>query len=111
MVIGTRTGVDVDIVLQDYIRGLDFDETLEADLEGIRTRVNPEGVAMFDQRSGGGSFVLENIGLSAAPFLRNAIDAHRAITFQLIPSEDQQEIWQWFVILAILVVVVAMLFY
>ena len=66
---------------------------------------------MFDQRSGGGSFVLENIGLSAAPFLRNAIDAHRAITFQLIPSEDQQEIWQWFVILAILVVVVAMLFY
>ena len=109
--IGTRTGVDVDIVLQDYIRGIDFDETLEADLDGIRTRVNPEGVAMFDQRSGGGSFVLENIGLSSASFLQNAIDSHRSITFQLIPSEDQQEIWQWVVVLAVLVIVVAMLFY
>jgi len=111
VVIGTRTGVDVDVVLQDYVRGIDFDETLEADLDGIRTRVDPEGVAMFDQRSGGGSFVLENVGLSAASFLRNAIDSHRSVTFQLVPSEDQQEIWQWFVILAILVVVVAMLFY
>ena len=112
VVIGTRTGVDVDIVLQDYIRGIDFDETLEADLEGIRTRVNPEGVAMFDQRSGGGSFVpREHRPCRRRRSLRNAIDAHRAITFQLIPSEDQQEIWQWFVILAILVVVVAMLFY
>lgn len=111
VVIGTRTGVDVDVVLQDYVRGIDFDETLEADLDGIRTRVDPEGVAMFDQRSGGGSFVLENVGLSSASFLRNAIDSHRSVTFQLVPSEDQQEIWQWFVILAILVVVVAMLFY
>ena len=52
VVIGSRTGADLDIVLQDYIRGVDYDETLEADLEGLRTRLNPEGVAMFDARSG-----------------------------------------------------------
>ena len=111
VVIGTRTGVDLDIVLQDYVRGIDYDATLEADLEGLRTRLNPEGVAMFDQRSGGGSFVLDAAGLSSGAFLRNAIDSHRSITFELIPAEDKQEVWQWVVVLAILVIVGAMLFY
>ncbi len=111
VVIGSRTGADLDIVLQDYIRGVDYDETLEADLEGLRTRLNPEGVAMFDARSGSGSFILDNANLSSGSFLRNAIDNHRAITFQLIPAEDKQEVWQWVVLFAILVIVAAMLLY
>ena len=111
IVIGSRTGADLDIVLQDFIRGVDYDQTLEADLEGIRTRLNPEGVAMFDARSGGGSFILDNANLSSGSFLRNSIDDHRAITFQLIPAEDKQEVWQWVVLCAILVIVAAMLFY
>ena len=111
VVIGSRAGADLDIVLQDFVRGVDYDETLEADLEGIRTRLNPEGVAMFDARSGGGSFILDNGNLSSGSFLRNAIDDHRAITFQLIPAEDKQEVWQWVVLGAILVIVAAMLFY
>ena len=111
IVIGSRTGADLDIVLQDFVRGVDYDQTLEADLEGIRTRLNPEGVGMFDARSGGGSFILDNANLSSGSFLRNAIDDHRAITFQLIPAEDKQEVWQWVVLFAILVIVAAMLFY
>ena len=111
VVIGSRTGADLDIVLQDFVRGVDYDQTLEADLEGIRTRLNPEGVAMFDARSGGGSFILDNANLSSGSFLRNSIDDHRAITFQLIPAEDKQEVWQWVVLFAILVIVAAMLFY
>ena len=109
--IGSRTGVNLDIVLQDYVRGVDYDATLEADLEGIRTRLNPDSLAMFDQRAGGRSFVLDTTGLSSASFLRTAIDGHRSITFQLIPAEDKQEIWQWIVMLAVFVIVVAMLFY
>ncbi len=111
VVIGSRTGADLEIVLQDYIRGVDYDETLEADLEGIRTRLNPDGVAMFDARSGGGSFILDNANLASGSFLRNSVDDHRAITFQLVPAEDKQEVWQWVVLFAIFVIVAAMLFY
>ena len=109
--VGSRTGVDLDSVLVNYVRGIDYDQTLEADLEGIRTRLNPDSVASFDQRSGGRSFVIDSAGLSSANFLRNVIDGHRSITFQLIPSDDKQEVWQWVVMLAVMVLVLAMLFY
>ena len=109
--IGSRTGVNVDSVLTDYVRGVDYDETLEADLEGQRTRLGLDGITMLEQRTGGRSFIVDNTQLSSDTFLRNVIDSHRSISFQLIPAEDKQEIWQWVVMLAILVFVAAMIFY
>lgn len=109
--IGSRTGVELDIVLQDYVRGVDYDETLEADLEGIRTSINTDGLGMLETRLGGTSYILDSAGLSADSFLQNAINAHRSVTFQLIPAEDTQEIWQWVVTFAVVLFVVAMLFY
>ena len=109
--IGSRTGVNVDSVLTDYIRGVDYDETLEADLEGQRTQLGLDGIAMLEQRTGGRSFIVDSPQLSSDTFLRNVVDSHRSISFQLIPAEDEQEVWQWVVMLAILVFVGAMLFY
>ncbi|MCY4662095.1 MAG: VWA domain-containing protein [Acidobacteria bacterium] len=109
--IGSRTGVELDIVLQDYVRGVDYDETLEADLEGIRTAINTDGLGMLETRLGGTSYILDSAGLSADSFLQNAINSHRSVTFQLIPAEDTQEIWQWVVTFAVVLFVVAMLFY
>ena len=109
--IGSRTGVDLDIVLQDYVRGIDYDASLEADLDGLRTRLNTEDLGMLEQRTGGRSFVIDSTSLSAVSFLRNVIDSHRSISFQMIPGEDKQEVWQWVVTLAVLVFIVAMLFY
>ncbi len=109
--VGSRTGVELDVVLQDYVRGVDYDQTLEADLEGLRTRLNTEDLGMLEQRTGGRSFVLDSEAISSAPFLQNAVDSHRSISFQLIPGEDKQEVWQWVVTMAVLLFVVAMLFY
>ena len=109
--IGSRTGVELDIVLQEYVRGVDYDETLEADLEGIRTSINTDGLGMLETRLGGSSFIIDSGGLSADSFLQNIINSHRSVTFQLIPAEDTQEIWQWVVTLAVVLFVVAMLFY
>ena len=50
--IGSRNGVNIDSVLTDYIRGVDYDETLEADLEGQRTRLGLDGLAMLELRTG-----------------------------------------------------------
>ena len=109
--IGSRTGVELDLVLQDYVRGEDYDETLEADLEGIRTVLNTDGLGMLETRLGGSSFIIDSAGLSADSFLQNVINSHRSVTFQLIPAEDTQEIWQWVVTFAVVLFVLAMLFY
>ena len=109
--IGSRTGVNVDTVLTDYVKGVDYDETLEADLEGQRTRLGLDSVGMLEQRTGGRSFIVDSPQVSSDTFLRNVVDSHRSISFQLIPAEDKQEVWQWVVMFAILVFVAAMLFY
>lgn len=109
--VGARTGTNLDDVLQEYVRGVDYDEALEADLFGQRTRLNTEGLSMLEQRTGGQSFVIESSGVSSAPFLRNAVNSHRSISFQLIPAEDKQEVWQWVLAFAVVVFVVAVLFY
>ena len=109
--VGSPVGTDLDTVLLDYVSGIDYDETLVADLEGIRTRLRTEGLLMLEQRTGGQSFTVDSAGVSAAPFLRNAVNAHRAISFQLIPADDRQEVWQWMLALAVLTFVIAVLFY
>ena len=109
--IGSRIGVDLNVVLQDYIRGVDYDATLDADLEGLRTSLGMEGLQLLEQRTDGRSYVIDNPGTSAAAFLRNVIDSHRSISFQLIPAEDKQEVWQWVVVLAVILFVAAMVFY
>jgi hypothetical protein len=109
--IGSRTGTNVDSVLIDYVRGIDYDETLEQDLAGLRTQLGFEGINMVEQRTGGRSVIVDSPQVDAATFLRNVIDSHRSISFELVPSDDQQEIWQWFVMLAIVVFVLAIVFY
>ena len=93
------------------MRGADYDETREMDLEGQRTQLGLDGIAMVEQRTNGRSIIVDSTQASSADFLRNAIDSHRSISFQLIPSDDNQEVWQWVVMLAIFVFVAAMIFY
>ncbi len=109
--VGSPIATDLDRVLDDYVPGIDYDATLVADLEDVRTRLTTDGFSMLETRTGGRSFVIDSPGISAAPFLRNAIDSHRSVTFQLIPSDDKQEIWQWVLALAVLAFIVAVLFY
>ena len=59
--VGSRTGVNVDTVLTDYVRGVDYDDTLVADLEGQRTRLGVEGIGMLEQRTGGRSFIRRRV--------------------------------------------------
>jgi len=109
--IGTRAGASVDSVLMDYVRGVDYDETLVADLEGQRTRLGLDGIGLLEQRTSGRSFLVDSLQISSSNFLRNVVDSHRSISFQLVPAEDKQEVWQWVVMLAIFIFVAAMLFY
>ncbi len=81
------------------------------DLEGQRTQHGLDGIGMVEQRTNGRSEDVDSTQASSANFLCNAIDSHRSISFQLIPADDMQEVWQWVVMLAIFVFVAAMIFY
>lgn len=109
--IGSRTGLDLDVVLQDYKLGIDYDPLLAADLAGIHTRLENESILMFEQRTGGRSFILDSAEISSTMFLRNAIDSHRGISFQVVPSDEQQELWQIALVFAVFFLVLAVLFY
>ena len=109
--IGARTATDLDVVLQKYVRGIDYDEALAAELDGQRTRLDTDGLLMLEQRTGGRSFVIESSGVSSDQFLRNVVQSHRSISFQLVPAEDKQEIWQWVLVFAIGIFVLAILLY
>ena len=109
--VGSPVGTDLGRVLLDYVPGVDYDQTLLGELEGINTRLSTEGLSMLEQRTGGRSFVIDSAGVASGPFLRRAVGDHRAITFQLVPSDDRQEVWQWVLALAVLTFVVAILFY
>ncbi len=109
--VGSPIATDLDRVLEDYVQGIDYDATLVTDLEGIRTQLTTAGFSMLEQRTSGRSFVVDSPGISASPFLRAAIDSHRSISFQLVPSDDRQEVWQWVLAAAVLVFIVAVIFY
>ena len=109
--IGARTATNLDAVLLDYVRGIDYDEALAAELDGQRTRLDTDGLLMLEQRTDGRSFIIESPGVSSDQFLRNVVQSRRSISFQLIPAEDKQEIWQWVLVFAIGVFVLAVLLY
>ena len=109
--IGTRTGVDLSDVLLDYEKGVDYDNALEMELEALRTQLNTDTLSFLEQRSGGRTFIIDNADVSASTFLKDVVDSHRSISFELAADEDEQEIWQYVVGLAILVFAAAIIFY
>ena len=109
--VGSSLGADLSDVLLDYVPGVDYENDLVNELDGVYTRLSTEGLLMLEQRTGGRSFVIDAAGVSSGPFLSRAVGEHRAITFQLVPSDDRQDVWQWVLALAVLTFVVAILFY
>ncbi len=109
--IGSRTGSDLTAILRDYERGRDYDETLAAELKGQRPRLSMPALSLLAQRTGGGTFMIDSLGSSASSFLRDAVESHRSTSFQLIPNEETEEAWQYFVIAGVFLFALAVLFY
>jgi hypothetical protein len=109
--IGSRTVTNLDSILSDYVNGIDYDEELQAELIGQRTRLGISGLRMLEQRAGGRSFVIESPSISSTQFLRNVVESHRSISLQLTPGENKQEIWQWVLLFAVGIFILAVLLY
>ena len=108
--IGTRTGAEMTSILDAY-RPEDYDPTLASELTGQRTVLRMSTLSFLAERTGGAVFLLDDAGRSATDFLRTAVSAHRGLTFQLTPSDDGLDAWQYLLACGILIFGVAVLFY
>ena len=107
--IGTEQGAALKEILRLYPRR-DYDETLGADLEDQYTRLNRAMLSYIARRTGGKEFVLNDPAVRANGFLRDAINAHRSVGFQLVSRDTRQDVWQYLVIVAIAVMVIGWCF-
>ena len=62
-------------------------------------------------RTGGKTFTIESLGGSAVAFLREVIESHRNISFQMTHQPHKQDVWRYFVAAAVLVFACAVLMY
>jgi hypothetical protein len=110
--VGSQPGRELVEVLRHYQPGRDYDDQLVAELKAEpRSRLDTQWLRLIAQRTGGRLFTIESAGATTAGFLRSAIASHRSLSLSLTREETQQEVWMWVVILAILVALVAMMFY
>lgn len=109
--IGSSGGIDLLRVLSAYERGRDFDDALVAELQGQRTQLSVDRLSALAQQTGGKAFVIDSVGISALPFMRAAVASHRPLTFQLIPEDKPQEVWQRVLIAALVLLALAALLY
>jgi hypothetical protein len=101
--IGTQYGAALREILRNY-PARDYDETLAAELEDQHTRVNRAMLANIARRTGGKEFIVDDEAVRANGFLRDAISAHRSVGFQFVSRDVRQDVWQYLVIAAIVVV-------
>jgi hypothetical protein len=109
--VGSRAGEKLTAVLSDYTAVRDYDQSLAAELEGQHTRLGMSNLSLIAQRTGGEAFMIDTLGRAAAPFLRDAVEAHRAVSFQLTRKQDKQAAWQHVVVIALVLFAVCVLFY
>ena len=110
--IGSQSGRELADVLRNYQRGRDYDDDLVAELKAEpRSRLDTQWLRLIAQRTEGRVITIESAGATATGFLRSAIASHRSISLQLTREESQQEVWTYILAIAILVALVAVIFY
>jgi hypothetical protein len=107
--IGTRRGEELTEILGHLTPGRDYDPSLRGELEGQRTRLSMVALSSLAERTGGKTFTIESLGGSAAGFLREVIESHRNISFQMTSQQQKQDVWRYLVAAAVLVFAAAVL--
>jgi hypothetical protein len=109
--IGTSRGEALSTILRDLTPGRDYDLALPSELEGQHTRLSMVTLSSLAARTGGKTFRLESLGGSASGFVRDVVESHRTISFQLTRQQHQQDLWPQLVAAAVLAFAAVVLLY
>src|SRR3989344_653144 len=109
--IGTRTGADLLSILRDYKKDFDYNDSLVADLKDQSSRLDLEPLRIISSATGGRVISLESANADAQNFLRDSVDSNRSASFEIVPGGDRQDLWQLFLLAALCVAAIAIIFY
>lgn len=106
--IGTRSGAGLIDILRDYKKGAEYDPVLEEELRDQVSRLNTANLDHIATITGGRSFFVENFRSDAGGFIRASVDKHRSTFVESAPGEEKEELWLYFLLVALLVFIAGM---
>ncbi len=108
--IGTRSGAFMTDILRDYKKIEQYDPQLENDLSGQVSRLDVKSLQYIKNTSGSeGPFLIENERESAIHFIKMATSRYRSTTLEPVVSEENKELWQYFLIAALIVFLIGVI--
>ncbi len=113
--IGTQSGVDWLSLLRGYKKGEDYEEGLIQDWKNSVSRIDKENL-MFLARStgvglGNNIWTVENSATTVKNYISTAIKSNRRVLFEFGHGENGQDLWQYFLLTAIGILVFGILSY
>lgn len=115
--IGTQRGVNWLSLLRDYKEYVDYPAALLQDKEwqNSASRIDKENLMFLARSTGvqpeGNIWTVENGATTVKLYLSEAIGSNRRILLEFGQSEDDQGLWQYFLIVAIIILVLGVLTY
>ena len=109
--VGTRNGVN----LLSSIRRMKSTELvwnqISKEIAGITTALKPANLSALTSGTGEGYFIIDNEGTTAKDFLSKTVNSYRSGTERVIPSEGVNEFWHYFIMLSLIFIILAIIFY
>ncbi|MEK9180455.1 MAG: vWA domain-containing protein [Patescibacteria group bacterium] len=110
--VGTRRGYPLLSILSRYKKGEDYDEEVEKEWRGERTRLETKSLEYVARATGGQLFTIEDEGGSAKAFIEKAINSQRSFSVvEENKTEIHTEYWRYAVIAALILLALAIIFY
>ncbi len=106
--IGRPEGEKLVDILNDYKHN-EYDGSLPHDLEGKVSRLDEENLDYLGISTGGKKFIMTASGADASDFMRRVIDSHRSTTVEPSSSDERQELWVYFLFVALAIFTLAII--
>ena len=108
--IGSKKTTRLDSVLNDYNKGVEYDQKLADDIKDQVTSLNPVTLDLLARNTGGRMMTIEDEGANAEQFLADAINTHRSSTIGAEYADVRVEFWHEFIYLALIFFVLGIMF-
>lgn len=110
--IGTRHGVPLTTVLDNYKKGEGYNDQTVAELkeQGI-TRLDTTTLNLLSIQTGGSVATVENVAGSVEGFLKNVINDNRNSSLEVASEPEKKELWREFLYAAVIFILLAIAIY
>ncbi|MEK9194319.1 MAG: VWA domain-containing protein [Patescibacteria group bacterium] len=107
--VGTRSGVPLLSVLDDYVSSFDYESNLLDEWRGEMTKLELKHLDYLANKTGGRVYTIEDNKQSIGKFLRQVMDSERKLSFEISEDEEKKvELWWYALLFAIFGLILAL---